>query len=91
MKQKSNSGVLHVLDQDPSTSEGMTTVLKSILPYVPAVSECRNVRAKTLIQGERTTGWGYMTFMTFQVTRVLSRWSTVPSSQGQTNPHRRSG
>ena len=94
MKQKSNCGVLSVLDQDPSSSEGMNNVLKSFLPYVPAVSECGNVRAKTLVQGESNVKGiknCWTETVAFQVTRVLSRWSTAPSSLGQTNPHTRNG
>ena len=51
MKAKSKSGVLSVLEQDPSSKEGMTNVLQSFMPYVPNISECKNVRAKTLVQG----------------------------------------
>ena len=52
MKSKSNSGVLSVLAQDPSSKEGMTNVLQSFMPYVPNISECKNVRARTLVQGD---------------------------------------
>ena len=51
MKQKSVCKVLSVQQEDPSKTEGMTAVLKSFLPYIPVISECKNVRAKTAIQG----------------------------------------
>ena len=51
MKQKSVCKVLSVQQEDPSKTEGMTTVLKSFLPYIPVISECKNVRAKTAVQG----------------------------------------
>ena len=51
MRSKSTTRVLSVLEKDPSKSEDMTCVLKSFLKYLPAVTECGNVRAKTLVQG----------------------------------------
>ena len=52
MRTKSSTRVLSVLEKDPSKSEDMNCVLKSFLKYLPAVTECGNVRAKTLVQGQ---------------------------------------
>ena len=51
MKEKSNCKVLSVINEDPSTTAGMTNVAKSFLPYIPVTSDCGNIRAKTAIQG----------------------------------------
>ena len=51
MKAKSNCKVLSVINEDPSTTVGMTNVTKSFLPYIPVTSKCGNIRAKTAIQG----------------------------------------
>ena len=52
MRSKSSTRVLSVLEKDPSKSEDMNCVLQSFLKYLPAVTECGNVRAKTLVQGQ---------------------------------------
>ena len=52
MRAKSNTRVLSVQEKDPSKSVDMNSVLKSFLKYLPAVTECGNIRAKTLVQGK---------------------------------------
>ena len=51
MSQKTNSGVVSVLMEDPSTKEGMVNICRSYLKYVPVISSDGNVRAKVLTQG----------------------------------------
>ena len=52
MKEKSSGQVLSVQQEDPSTTHGMTEVLKSINPYVSVLSPCGNVRRKMVVNGK---------------------------------------
>ena len=51
MREKSVGMVLSVDLQDPSTTRGVTEVMKGYLNVVPIVSPCGNVRKKTVIHG----------------------------------------
>ena len=51
MASKTNCGVLSVLKEDPSTTNGMVKVCQTYQKYVPVISDCENVRAKVLVQG----------------------------------------
>ena len=52
MKEKTKSYVLSVDLDDPSTSTGITNVVKKILPYIPVISEDGHVRKKTCLMGQ---------------------------------------
>ena len=84
MKQKSSCSVLSVLSNDPSTSQvpvpvpavylylnfqGMIENLKSYLKYVPVLSPCGNVRAKTTVQGDTYTNVLYTVHCTLYSSR----------------------
>ena len=91
MKSKSKSGVLSVLAQDPSSKEGMTNVLQSFMPYVPTISECKNVRARTLVQGTNFKILPKSKYGPLQVTKGSSRWCTVRCLVGLTSALPRKG
>ena len=52
MREKTKSYVLSVDLDDPSTSTGITDVVKKILPYIPVISEDGHVRKKTCLMGK---------------------------------------
>ena len=55
MREKTKSYVLSVDLDDPSTSTGITDVVRKILPYIPVVSKDGHVRKKTCLMGESRT------------------------------------
>ena len=55
MKEKTQSYVLSVDLDDPSTSNGITKVAKKIIPYIVVTSECGHVRKKTCLMGKYNT------------------------------------
>ena len=55
MREKSVGQVLSVDAQDPSTTKGMTEVLKKCLQYVPVISDCKNVRRKMVVNGKNSS------------------------------------
>ena len=51
MAQKTIAHVFSVDFQDSSTTKGCTEVARHIIPFLPDVSECGNVRKKTVLFG----------------------------------------
>ena len=58
MREKTQSYVLSVDLDDPSTSNGITEVAKKIIPYIAVTSECGHVRKKTCLMGKYKTFYG---------------------------------
>ena len=54
MREKSKGFVLAVDMQDPSTTRGLTEVLKNYLNYTGVLSEDGNLRRKMIINGLET-------------------------------------
>ena len=51
MREKSKGLVLAVDMNDPSTTRGVTEVLKNLVPYLASLTEDGNVRQKIIVNG----------------------------------------